>query len=316
MNSAKLSLGRAEVEDLLFSFSPRAYVEAIEARSLFPWQADVLEDPAHFICIDGARQGGKSTIVAKPAAHSAHFFPGSLTVILAATEKQAQEDMRKVKAFIAFDHDYPAIVRSSDSLLELANGSRIIVVTATEDSARGFSQYDQGPRLIILDEASRIDEIVFASGVLPMLTDNKDAVLLVISTPRGRKGFFWEAMQDKTFSRYHIRAPWDVIDTEWRLVPAAPEEQFRKDCAKKGIKGYYSPRDRWIEQQQFFLRKLGPLLYRQEKLGEFVEPMDQVFSYDEIDRMFNREDKPEALAMGKIPASGELTRLEFRDVDD
>lgn len=287
MSSEAYCLGRDEVDDFVFSLSPRLYVEAVEKRPLFPWQAAVMDDPSQFICIDGARQGGKSTVVVKPAAHSARFFPGSLTVILAATEKQAVEDVEKFKTFVSFDKSYPAIDRSSDELIKLANKSRVIVVPATEKSARGFSEYDQGPRLIIVDEASRVEESVFTSAILPMLTDSPDAVMILISTPNGKKGFFFDSMKDKSFSKYHIRAPWDVIDMEWKLVPAAPEEEWKKACAAKGIKGYYSPRHRNKEQQEFFLRRMGPLKYRQEHLGEFVEPEDQVFSYEEIRRMLS-----------------------------
>ena len=83
----------ATVDDLRYTLSPRQWVEHVERRSLFPWQAAVLDDPSPFIVIDGARQGGKSTVVVKPAAHSAKYYPGSLTVIAAATESQAIEDM-------------------------------------------------------------------------------------------------------------------------------------------------------------------------------------------------------------------------------
>ncbi|HRY53008.1 MAG TPA: hypothetical protein P5142_00190 [Spirochaetia bacterium] len=299
----------ATVDDLRYTLSPRQWVEHVERRSLFPWQAAVLDDPSPFIVIDGARQGGKSTVVVKPAAHSAKYYPGSLTVIAAATESQAIEDMMKLKVFMGFDPEYPEIIRSSDSLILLSNDSRIIVVAATEKSARGFSQYDQGPRLIIIDEASRIEEIVYTSAVLPMLTDNPEATLYVISTPHGRKGFFFDSMQDPSASRYHIRAPWDVLDLEQQLVPAEPEEAFAAKCAAKGIHGYYSPRHRRLEEQLRMLRRQGPLMYRQENLGEFVEPLDQVFAYDEIAKMLSHSDVA-PLNLAAIPVA-ETAAMEF-----
>lgn len=286
MSSARWILGQREINDLVYTLSPRRYIEAVEKRPLFAWQEAVLDDTGQFVIIDGARQSGKSTVVVKPAAHSARFFPGSLTVILAATESQAVEDMIKTKAFISLDPFFPEIKRSSDSLLELSNGSRIIVVPATEKSARGFSQYDQGPRLIIVDEGSRVEELVYTSGVLPMLTDNPDASLFVISTPNGRKGFFFDSMQDTMFSRYLIRAPWEVVDVDWQLVPAKAEKEFQKEWAAQGVKAFYSPRHRDRNQQEFFLRRQGPLMYRQEMLAEFVEPEDQVFTYEDIQNMF------------------------------
>jgi hypothetical protein len=43
--------------------------------------------------------------------------------------------------------DYPRLVRDADTLLELSNGSRIVVCPATEKGARGRSN----PNLFMLD---------------------------------------------------------------------------------------------------------------------------------------------------------------------
>jgi len=207
--------------------------------------------------------------------------------------------MEKVKGFIAYDKTYPEIDRKSDRLVTLANGSWIMVVPATEKAARGPS----APRLILLDEASRIDDIVYRSGIIPMLTDNPDCELISISTPNGRQGFFFESCNNPKWERYEIRAPWKVIDLEFRLVPAEPEEEYRRRCAERGIKGYDSPRHKNQEEQEFNLGEMGPLMYRQEYGPEFVEPEDQVFGYDEIERMMNSKIEPLELdAVGEAEA--------------
>jgi hypothetical protein len=202
---------------------------------------------------------------------------------VAATEQQAFYDMEKVKDFIVHDPNYPKVDRDSDRLVTLFNGSWIMVVPATEKAARGPS----APRLILLDEASRIEDIVYRSGIIPMLTNNPECELISISTPNGKEGFFFESFNNSRWERYEVRSPWDVADIEFRLKPSIPEAEYRQRRAGKGIKAFYSPRHENREEQEFNLGEMGPLMYRQEYCVEFVEPEDQVFSYDDIERLMS-----------------------------
>jgi hypothetical protein len=267
--------------DLLFTLSPLRYVVFL-GLTPFPWQADILTSDHRRKTINGARQAGKSTIISTKPCHKARFFPGSLSLVLAATERQAVEDMEKIKAFMAMDRDYPEIKRASDSLIELGNKSRIAVVPATETGARGYSS----PDIIMLDEASRIEDPVYRSGIMPMLTDNEKCELVLISSPNGRSGFFFNSHQSARWERYEVRAPWKVVDLDYRLVEGKPEAEYREERGREGIRAYYSPRHRSFEEQQSNLEEMGPMMYRQEYGCEFVEPEDQVFGYDEIEAAF------------------------------
>jgi hypothetical protein len=226
-------------------------------------------------------------VSAKPC-HIAKHYPESVSIIIAATEYQAFLDMEKVKNFIAQDPDYPRMKRDNDRLIILDNKSWIMVVPATEKAARGPS----APRLILLDEASRIEDIVYTSGVIPMLTENPDCELISISTPNGRHGFFYNSFNNPKWERYEIRSPWEVVDLDFRLIPGETEKDYRGKCAEKGIIGFDSPRHRNLEEQEFNLGEMGPRMYRQEYGPQFVEPQDQVFSYDEIERMMNNTVEP------------------------
>lgn len=281
------SLSRQERDDLLFTFSPLRYVVSLGFKP-YDWQAAVILSPHRRKHINGARQAGKSTIISSKPCHRARFYPGSLSIILAATEKQAVEDMERVKDFMSRDPRYPAIVRDSDSLIELDNRSRILVVPATEKAARGYSS----PDIIMLDEDSRIEDMVYKSGVRPMLTDNEKCEVCEISTPNGRAGHFFNAGRSPKWERYVIRAPWEIDEAAVRLVPAAPEAAFRKALAREGIIGYYSPRHALESEQQENLEEMGALMYRQEYLCEYVEPEDQVFSYEEIETAFGKGVQP------------------------
>jgi len=287
MNSKSLRITQNEALDLLHTISPYHYVRSLGFKP-YEWQKAILKSTHLRKTINGARQAGKSTIVSAKPCHIARHYPESVSIIIAATEWQAFLDMEKVKTFIAQDPTYPRMVRDNDRLIVLNNGSWIMVIPATEKAARGPS----APRLILLDEASRIEDIVYTSGVIPMLTENPECELISISTPNGRQGFFYKSFNNPKWERYEIRSPWEVIDLEFKLKPAEPEEEYRRKCAEKGIIGFNSPRHLNQQEQEFNLGEMGPRMYRQEYGPQFIEPEDQVFGYDEIEKMMNNTVEP------------------------
>lgn len=271
-------------QDLLYALDPSRYVKSLKFSS-FAWQDAVLKSPAKRIVIDGCRQSGKSTIISALPCHHAKYYPKSLSIILAPTEDQSKEDMIKVKDFIAMDDAYPEIKRFASDQVELRNGSRIIILVATDKAARGYS----APDLIVIDEASRVPDIVYSSGVRAMLTDNRQARLIVISTPFGQQGFFWKAMtQGKSWERYYIRSPFSVDTEDSYSLHEYPggEAAFQAEQAARGIKAWFSPRHVNLAEQQEQLEEIGKQQYEQEMCGMFVESEGMVFGYDEINAAF------------------------------
>lgn len=272
----------------LSGYSPVSYATHLDLGiKLHDWQIDVLSHRSGNIVINGARQAGKSTIVSIPPVYKAKYSPNSLSIVIAPTLVQAGEDMEKIKSIIAKDYYYPKIDRSNDSEIRLSNGSRIVVAPAT-DAARGKS----APALVILDEASRIDDFVYQEVVLPMFTKSVNPLFLVISTPNGKHGFFYKDFMGQQFIKYEVKSPYTVDpNNQCNLIPCINEQLYKADRAKQGIKAYYSPNHRNLLQQQAFLEQMGKSQYLQEFCCEFIEPDDQVFRYSDIDAMFTAPTK-------------------------
>ena len=96
------------LKELACSLSRSAYAESC-GFTPHPWQRDVLEDRSSFKIINGARQSGKSTIIAVVPAHKAKYRKGSLSLVIAPTRAQAAEDIAKIKGFILDDPTYPEL---------------------------------------------------------------------------------------------------------------------------------------------------------------------------------------------------------------
>lgn len=279
------AIGRGEAgffSAMYSSMSKDHYLESIGFR-LFPWQRAVLRDQSTRITICGARQSGKSTILSGVCCHTAKYKPKSLSVILAPTKLQASEDIGKVRDFMTRDPDYPAVRRSGAEEIVLENGSRILVLTATDTAARGFSK----PAVVLFDEASRIDDSVY-DAVRPMITGSRTSVIYEISTPFGKKGFFYDhfsriGAQERKIkrSRYLVKAPWQVIRTTGKPTLARiPLEEI------EGVHCFFSPRHEDETEQLEALDQMKEMQYRQEYGCEFVDAEDQVFRQDLIDAMF------------------------------
>lgn len=220
-----------------------------------PWQVDLLEGGSSRTLLNITRQGGKSTIAAVIALHRALYIPGSLVLVLAPAERQSKELFAKIATFYRALGHTPSPESARKLGMQLPNGSRIEALPGSEKTIRGFSGVD----LLILDEASRIDDALYHS-VRPMLAVSGGA-LMMLTTPYGKRGVFYEAWTKGVgWERYQVTA---------------------EECPRIS-------REFLEEERQALPRRI----FEQEYLGKFVETMDQVFSYEEIESAMSDEVTP------------------------
>ena len=190
-------------DDLRLALDRVAFAERL-LPSIDPWQAALLRSEHPRILLNITRQGGKSTTAAIVALHRALYHPGSLILCLAPALRQSQELFGKVAGFYR-DLGRPVAPQGERKLsLELENGSRIVTLPGSEKTIRGFS----GAALLIVDEAARIDDALYYS-VRPMLAVSGGR-LMMMSTPYGRRGVFYEAWENggsgEAWERYRVTA--------------------------------------------------------------------------------------------------------------
>lgn len=220
-----------------------------------PWQSELLvsEHPRHLLLC--SRQSGKSTTVASLAIQTALDDPG-LCLVIAPAQRQSSELFRKCKdTYLSLD-GVPRIVQESTRSMELENGSRIVALPGTEQTLRGFS----APKLILIDEAARVDDELYAA-VAPMLAVSRGR-MVALSTPYGKRGFFWEA--------------WEDGGGKWQRTMVTAHECPRIDPA-------------WLEEQKSII---GDWAFRQEYLCEFVDTEEQFFSSVLIQAAINTDVLP------------------------
>jgi hypothetical protein len=228
--------------------------DAVEfARFHFGFDADelhakVLRSSAKRGILNCTRQWGKSTVAAIAALHRATLQPGSLVLVASPTERQSGEFLRKAAELTARMGVCPRGDGKNALSLLLPNGSRIVGLPGTERTVRGFSAVS----LLVIDEAARVPDEMY-KALRPMLAV-AGGDLWLLSTPNGKRGFFYENWAQDA----------EQGDTAWEriTVPATECPRIPKS---------------FLEEER---RQLGNQWFRQEYMCEFG---------DDDCRMFPRE---------------------------
>lgn len=239
---------RSLADDLAAALDPVAF--AVRAGMVpDPWQAEVMRSRHRRMLLNCSRQSGKSTTTAIIALHQAIYAPGSLVLLLSPGLRQSGELFRKVvDAYTAIGESVPSTSETTLKL-ELANGSRILSLPATEATVRGYSAVS----LLIVDEAARVStELVTA--VRPMLAVSNGR-LITLSTPWGSRGWWYDA--------WCSREDWLRVE-----IPAVM-------CPR------ISPA--FLDEER---RTIGEWWFNQEYLCQFMDAETQAFRRADIERAF------------------------------
>ncbi len=218
-------------------------------------QAGLLERDARGLILNCTRQWGKSTVTAAKAVARAQERAGSLVLVVSPSARQSGEFLRKAAAFVRRMGIRPRGDGDNEISLLFPNGSRLVGLPGTEATVRGFSAVS----LMLIDEAARVSDEMYKS-VRPMLAvGNGD--LWLMSTPFGKRGFFWEEWSGKS--------KWERVSVPATKCPRIQPGFLEEERASLG--------DRW---------------YRQEYLCEFMEADDVLFDREIVERALSEEVKP------------------------
>ena len=171
---------------------------------LDPVQELIVASERKRIIVNCCRQWGKTSTIAAKVAIQAVLNPG-LILIIAPVERQAKELFRKAKdginAYIRRTHSALEFWENAKTSLELSNGARVIALPAKGETIRGYTD----PSLIVIDEAAFTQDEDYRA-IRPMLSHG--ASLIVMSTPFGKRGWFYDTWSHKNpiWARFSVVA--------------------------------------------------------------------------------------------------------------
>ncbi len=232
----------------MYGLSPIKFAQLVGFTELDPWQIEALNHTGDRLLLCCSRQAGKSTVTAIRALHEIIFNPGCLVLLVSPSQRQSSELFKKVTGLIKYLPEQPGKTEDNKLSLTLKNESRLVSLPSTEATVRGYS----GPSLVIFDEASRVPNSLFHS-ISPMLATSKGQLIL-LSTPAGKRGFFYDAYENKD---------WHQITITAEQVPRIPADFLKRE------------RD-----------SIGDFYYRQEYECAFMEPEGSLFTLEQIQDCF------------------------------
>jgi Terminase large subunit, T4likevirus-type, N-terminal len=236
-----------------------------------PWQVEVLasKHPRKILCC--GRQTGKSTVGAILAVHTAITRPGSTVLVVAPGERQAKLLFSKALSLYR-QAGYPLPARSERRTgLELSNGSVIEALPAVERTTRGYSV-----DLLLCDEAAAVPDMDY-HGILPALIATRGEQVL-LSTPRGKRGFFHEIWHDEDSSSTSLGDE----GGDWQRVMVRSDEVSR-----------IRPED-----LEIFRSTMPEEFFQQEFYCEWLDAEGSLFAHDDIQAALLAGESVETIEIG------------------
>lgn len=219
------------------------------------WQRDLLQSRPKRALLCCARQSGKTTAACLLAIWTALYDAPALCLVVSPSMRQSSEVFRSLMLLYQKLDGAPAPVSESVLRVELPNGSRIIALPGSERTLRGYA----GAKLILLDEAARIEDELMAA-LRPMMA-TVDGSLIMMSTPFGKRGEFYRA--------------WSEGEGWTRIrVPASECPRLTKE---------------FLDEER---HELGEMRFAEEYLLAFNEPDEAVFPTHIIDAAFTHQVVP------------------------
>lgn len=203
-----------------------------------PWQAQFLRSQAKRESLLCSRRAGKTTATAARVVREVCVLPKTDCLIFSPTLRQSMELLRMVREFYLAMGRPVAEVAATKTALELANGSRVISLPDNHEGVVGVGN----PRLIVIDEGSRVSEELYKS-VRPMLAVT-NGQLLTLSTPFGNQGWFfdiWDESAEGLSRRRKLHEPWRKTPVPAASIPRITPEFLADELVELG--------QRWFDQE-------------------------------------------------------------------
>ena len=198
--------------------NPVEFAEKKLGIKLDEWQRDYIKTEGN-VAIRAARQSGKSFAQSLRVALFALLNKGTQTLIIGAVDRQSVGLFEKVKSHITNLAKWNIKGKPTMHKIELTNGSKIIAEPA---GRTGYGLRFLTIHKLVCDEAHYIPEEVFIA-VRPMLATT-DGTIDLLSTPKGNKGYFYDAFEDeetkKDFKQFHVR---------WQDCPRHSESFIKRE---------------------------------------------------------------------------------------
>lgn len=182
------------------------------------------------------RQSGKSVSTAAYITWNIIFNQNVKALLLADQQDKALEQLKRIKEMI---ENLPiwmqmGVKKWAEKRIILSNGSEVRAAATHAKAAAGYTV-----NFLYLDEFALVDDniaMAFISSVMPTVSSDPNAKIVITSTPRGKNQFYkmWDKNERK--AKQGILAPDDFITfgIRWNDVPGRDDDWRKSEIEKIG----------------------------------------------------------------------------------
>ena len=207
--------------------------------------------------IGKTRQMGITECVASDILHRAALNPGFTAIVLSRGQAESSNIAKRLKSMVDSVPDLLELETRNTTDIRIKGGGRILFKPATINSCRGYESI----AYVVFDECAFIDQIdlLYLAAIPATEAVGEDARIVLISTPNGRSGFFYDRLASNN-------GKYDVLEEAEKL------RNFQSD------KGYTE----WVDEvgwSKFLLHwKAHP------KYGKDNEYIDRIVAQKQLSR--------------------------------
>lgn len=175
---------------------------------LYQYQMDIMDAEQRFILVVKSRKIGiTEAIIRRAACLSLSRYVGFQVLFVSQREDNSEMMMSRLQGLFWNSPYENLIAKATSDYLRLQNGCEIYSLPSTAQSLRGFPRV----KAVYLDEAAHFvqlnDENIYAA-LRPSIV-NTQGDFVIVSTPRGQRGFFYKLYRDDDSFRkfvlpYHV----------------------------------------------------------------------------------------------------------------
>lgn len=206
---------------------PKSKIPPYLEMPLYQYELEMASDikSYKYYALNKARGIGATELVLRLILHMAalNVVPGRKFLIVAGTRSALARDHLKRMAELCRPIQKLVKIDVSDERIKI-NNSEIIAIPANPSAIRGYENVG----LIFADEAAHwdmLDDDVVLEAIEPHRTKS-DANIVIVSTPNGQRGFFYNIFNNPN-TKYHAKTiPWHVAS---ELISAQEVELIKNE---------------------------------------------------------------------------------------
>jgi phage terminase large subunit-like protein len=176
----------------------------------YPYQVELVEaiENHQTTIITKTRQLGITETVSNYFLFNACKNPGYLGVIFSKTQSDTSNIAKRLRRQIESISDYTSPKTDSLQDIELINGGRLLFRNSTVNGSRGL---ESGTH-ILFDEAAFTDDIeeIYKSTIPTTAMSGDKARIILLSTPNGQSGFYFDRLNNNNGDRDMLRICEDI----------------------------------------------------------------------------------------------------------